>query len=212
MWALLTLYQALRMAMVDTVESVLGVDPGLASCTVALQAARDQLICVDHVLLTPSNGTGHGISIAVPSALLPTRRSRTSARKVKCPTPRYPANPSSEYQLAGQKVARLAVEIHTEPPSSRARQLLCPAGPLDTRRPPRSDRKREVSLGSSVPVSVVVAEGASHKSSVRARRLETCWRTTDHCDARSAPISVWPRAWRTRSVSGLHVVLWLSTS
>jgi hypothetical protein len=42
-WALLTLYQLLRMAMVTAVESSPGTDPDRASFTIALQTARDQL-------------------------------------------------------------------------------------------------------------------------------------------------------------------------
>ncbi|MGW7530580.1 IS4 family transposase [Streptomyces sp. NPDC054783] len=119
-WALLTLYQALRMAMVDAVESVPGADPDRTSFTVALQAARDQVICAEHVLPAPWDRTTNGISTAVLSALLPPRRSRTSARKVKCPTSRYPANPTSEHPLTSQNVTSLAVEILTQSSSSAA--------------------------------------------------------------------------------------------
>ncbi|WP_326608138.1 IS4 family transposase [Streptomyces sp. NBC_01800] len=119
-WALLTLYQVIRMAMAEAVESVPGTDPDRASFTVALQAARDQVIRADHVLPSPSSFATSGISIAVQSALLQPRRARTSARKVKCPTSRYPANPTSEHPLTSQNVTSLAVEIHTQPPSSAA--------------------------------------------------------------------------------------------
>ena len=40
-WALLTLYQLPRMAMVDAVETRPGTDPGRASFTTAMEAARD---------------------------------------------------------------------------------------------------------------------------------------------------------------------------
>ena len=43
-WALLTLYQLLRMAMVTAVETRPGTDPDRASFTTALQTARDQLV------------------------------------------------------------------------------------------------------------------------------------------------------------------------
>ena len=46
-WALLTLYQLLRMAMVTAVESRPDTNPDRASFTTALQAARDQLIAAD---------------------------------------------------------------------------------------------------------------------------------------------------------------------
>ncbi|MGW0093874.1 transposase [Streptomyces sp. NPDC003328] len=118
-WALLTL-QALRMAMVDTVESVPGADPDRTSFTVALQAARDQLIRADHVLPNPSDRITTGISAAVLSALLPPRRSRTRACKVKCPTSRYPANPTSDHPLTSQNVTGLAIETLTHSTSSAA--------------------------------------------------------------------------------------------
>ncbi len=40
-WAQLTVYQAIRCAMTDAVESVPGTDPDRAAFTVALETARD---------------------------------------------------------------------------------------------------------------------------------------------------------------------------
>jgi len=90
MWALLTLYQLLRMAMVDAVETRPGTDPDRASFTTAMEAAKDQLtaaagVCPDG----PADLTGV-IGRAVLATLLPARRRRFSARKVKCATSRYP--------------------------------------------------------------------------------------------------------------------------
>ena len=89
LWALLTLYQLLRMAMVTAVETRPGTDPDRASFTTALEAARDQLtaargICPDG----PADLPGV-IGRAVLATLLPARRLRYSARKVKCATSRY---------------------------------------------------------------------------------------------------------------------------
>lgn len=88
-WALLTLYQLLRVAMVDAVETRLGFEPDRASFTTALQTARDQLIAApgthDH---NDQQGIGT-IGRAVLATLLPARRPRTSTRKVKCATSRY---------------------------------------------------------------------------------------------------------------------------
>ena len=88
-WALLTLYQLLRMAMVDAVETRPGTDPDRASFTTAMEAAKDQLtaaagICPDG----PADLPGV-IGRAVLATLLPARRLRFSARKVKCATSRY---------------------------------------------------------------------------------------------------------------------------
>jgi hypothetical protein len=88
-WALLTLYQLLRMAMVTAVETCPGTDPDRASFTTAIEAARDQLtaargVCPDG----PTDPLGV-IGRAVLTTLLPSRRPRYSARKVKCATSRY---------------------------------------------------------------------------------------------------------------------------
>ena len=89
LWALLTLYQLLRMAMVTAVQTRPGTDPDRASFTTAMEAARDELtaargICPDG----PADLPG-AIGRAVLATLLPARRLRYSARKVKCATSRY---------------------------------------------------------------------------------------------------------------------------
>jgi hypothetical protein len=101
-WALLTLYQLLRMAMVTAIETRPGTDPDRASFTTAMEAAKEQLtaaqgICPDGPADLP--GT---IGRAVLATLLPARRPRFSARKVKCATSRYlnrddgrPAHPTT---------------------------------------------------------------------------------------------------------------------
>jgi hypothetical protein len=88
-WALLTLYQLLRMAMTDATQSAPGTDPDRASFTTALQAATDQLIQAQGITPGPP-GQPTAITRAVLASLLPARRPRYSARKVKCPASRYP--------------------------------------------------------------------------------------------------------------------------
>lgn len=96
LWAQLVVYQVLRRAMTDAVESVPGTDPDRASFTVALEAARDQLITADGVLPESTYAASDSaIGRAVLDALLPKRRARISARKVKCSASRYPAKPDS---------------------------------------------------------------------------------------------------------------------
>ncbi|WP_329611840.1 IS4 family transposase [Kitasatospora herbaricolor] len=115
MCALLVLYQALRAAMVDAVESAPGTDPDRASFTVALQSARDLVVCAGGVLPEGTDApVTSGIAAAVLAALLPGRRPRISARKVKSPTSRYPANPTTAHPLTSQKITRLDIEIHRE--------------------------------------------------------------------------------------------------
>jgi hypothetical protein len=87
MWALLTVYQALRRAMVAAVESRPGTDPDRASFTTALETAKDLLLSTTHA--TEDTDLVGRIGQAVLSHLLPPRRPRTSVRKVKSPLSRY---------------------------------------------------------------------------------------------------------------------------
>jgi hypothetical protein len=88
MWAILALYQAIRRAMTDAVMTVPGTDPDRASFTVALEAVKDTLVTAAGVLPDPAGAAG-AIGRAVLGALLPPRRPRVSARKVKSPLSRY---------------------------------------------------------------------------------------------------------------------------
>jgi hypothetical protein len=87
-WALLTVYQLLRMAMVTAVESQPDTNPDRASFTTALQAARDQLVTADGILPADTDLLGV-IGRAILGTLLPPRRPRWSTRKVKNATSRY---------------------------------------------------------------------------------------------------------------------------
>jgi hypothetical protein len=93
MWALLTLYQALRSVMVTAVETASGCDPDRAAFTVALEAARDTVISSAGSApatkpITSCDLVGC-IGARVLQALLPGRRMRLSTRIVKCGTSRY---------------------------------------------------------------------------------------------------------------------------
>jgi hypothetical protein len=110
-WALLTLYQLVRRAMTDTIETQPGTDPDRASFTSALEAARDQLtaaagICPDH-----PDGQPAAIGRAVLATLLPARRLRYSARVVKCSTSRYHENDDSRPRLPAA-ITAIAVALH----------------------------------------------------------------------------------------------------
>ena len=88
-WALLTLYQLLRMAMVTAAETRPGADPDRASFTTAMEAARDQLTAAGGICPDGPADLPGAIGRAVLATLLPARRPRYSARKVKCATSRY---------------------------------------------------------------------------------------------------------------------------
>ena len=94
-WALLTLCQLLRMAMVDAIEAQPGTDPDRASFTTALETARDQLTAAAGICPDDPAGQPGVIGRAVLAALLPARRPRYSARIVKCSTSRYHENDDS---------------------------------------------------------------------------------------------------------------------
>lgn len=95
LWAVLVLYQVLRHAMADAVRAERGVDVDRASFTVALETARDRLVAATGIL--PENACGQSeIAKAVRANLLPPRRARTSARRVKSPVSRYRAAPGSK--------------------------------------------------------------------------------------------------------------------
>jgi hypothetical protein len=113
-WALLTLCQLLRMAMVTAIETRPGTDPDRASFTTAVEAAKDQLtaaagICPDG----PADLPGV-IGRAVLATLLPARRLRFSARKVKCATSRY-LNHGDERPHAVTVITAIHVAVHTPP-------------------------------------------------------------------------------------------------
>jgi hypothetical protein len=121
LWAQLVVYQVLRRAMTDAVESVPGTDPDRASFTVALEAAREQVIKADGVLLeSPNAADSSAIGPAVLDALLPKRRARVSARRVKCVMSRYAAKPDSpdERPLTSTDITHLDIGIHQVPSST----------------------------------------------------------------------------------------------
>ena len=117
-WALLTVYQLLRMAMVTAVESRPDTNPDRASFTTALQAARDQLIAADGILPTDQPGQSGkpdllgAIGRAVLATLLPPRRPRWSKRRLKNATSRY-LNRDDKRPHLPTTIASIEVILHT---------------------------------------------------------------------------------------------------
>jgi hypothetical protein len=90
-YALLVTYQILRHAMTDATDTRPGTDPDRASFTIALNAARDQLIQATGVITdTVIDLVGH-IGRHVLANLLPPRRLRLGPRAVKRALSKYPA-------------------------------------------------------------------------------------------------------------------------
>ena len=152
-WAMLTVYQLLRMAMVEAVETRPGLDPDRASFTTALQTARDQLthaagIDGDNDASTEPTRQLGVIGAAVLATLLPPRRLRYSNRTVKCSTSRYRAVADDRPALP-TPIIGIDITVHTPPinpapltrPRSRRPALRAvPAGP----RPPRAATRRDL--------------------------------------------------------------------
>jgi hypothetical protein len=90
-WALLVTYQALRTAIADAACTVPGADPDRASFTIALNAARDQVILAAGVTAGPAIDLAGTIGRTILASLMPQRRLRTSPRVVKRAISKYNA-------------------------------------------------------------------------------------------------------------------------
>jgi hypothetical protein len=113
MWALLTLCQLLRTAMVTAAESRPGLDPDRASFTTALHSARDQVVLAAGIIPDEPVDLPGAIGRAVLADLLPARRHRLSARKVKSPVSRYNARPPDDDRpLTSKNITSVAIEVH----------------------------------------------------------------------------------------------------
>jgi hypothetical protein len=116
MWALLTLYQLLRTAMVDAAQSRPGTDPDRCGFTIAFQTARDLVIQAEGILPETPDPIGV-IGRRVLAGLLPPRRPRVSTRKVKSPTSRYGERLTDGRPDTSQTVTGLDITV-LEPPHS----------------------------------------------------------------------------------------------
>ncbi|WP_372673160.1 IS4 family transposase [Amycolatopsis kentuckyensis] len=96
LWALLVTYQILRIAMTDATDSQPGLDPDRAGFTVALHAARDQVITARSVIAGTHIDLVGTIGAQVLANLLPARRARVCPRHVKRPLSRYAYNKSRQ--------------------------------------------------------------------------------------------------------------------
>ena len=124
MWALLALYQALRTAITDAVQSVPGLDPDRASYKTAVQTAEILLTGASNVLPDDAGTDLAGdIGRAVLASLHGPRRPRVCPRKVKSPLSRWNTHPPGK-PTATKRVITLTTTIsHTATSPARQRQL-----------------------------------------------------------------------------------------
>jgi len=120
-WALLTVYQLLRMAMVAAVETRPGTDPDRASFTSAMEAARDQLTAARGICPEDPVSLSGAIGAAVLDTLLPARRPRYSARKVKNATSRYLSRDDGRPQTS-TTITTIDISLHTPSIDRRPRR------------------------------------------------------------------------------------------
>jgi hypothetical protein len=118
LWALLTVYQLLRIAMVTAIETLPGADPDRAGFTTALTTAQDLLIKAEGILEDTSIDLVGDIGRAVLADLAPPRRPRVSVRKIKSPLSRWnkadPHRPRTSTKITSIKIAS------TEPSTNNA--------------------------------------------------------------------------------------------
>lgn len=110
-YALLAVYQIIRIAIADATGSAPGTDPDRASFTIALEAARDPVMQAANVIATTVVDLVGTIGRHVLDNLMPDRRLRLSPRAVKRPISRY-AYKSLKIDRRSYKAA-LAIDILT---------------------------------------------------------------------------------------------------
>ena len=191
-WALLTLYQLLRMAMTTAVETRPGTNPDRASFTTALQTARDQVtaaagICPDPTQPPDLLGV---IGRAVLGTLLPARRARYSTRKVKCATSRY-LNRDDGRPAASTTMTAIDVAVHTPPLDLAPRPRRCQ--PRRVPRPP-TRRQRIVEIMNTDPHRGWSGRELADKLQVKPRNMLT-------------QLAEWSRlGWLTRTDAGTYAL------
>ncbi|MFF5196952.1 hypothetical protein [Streptomyces anthocyanicus] len=145
MWALLTLYQALRTMMFEAAESLHGTDPDrCCRFSIALQTARDQVVQAAAVITDPADAGRVGlIGHRILARLLPPRRQRVSTRKVKSPMSRYSTRHDDGRPDTSRTITGLDISV-LEP---REPHPQLPATSRDDRNTAPADRRRHRILG-----------------------------------------------------------------
>jgi hypothetical protein len=119
-WALLAVYQALRTAVTDAVQTVPGLDPDRASWQAAVETAQNLLITAVNVT-GPDGDLAGDIGRAVLATLHGPRRPRVCARAVKSPASRWHARPDGKPRTT-RHITSITTDIdprHYKPPKPR---------------------------------------------------------------------------------------------
>ncbi len=120
MWALLALYQALRIAATDAIATVPGTDPDRASYQVAVETAQILVASACHVVTGAADLAG-GIGRAILDSLHPPRRPRVCARRVKSPLSRWNKHPPGKPRTC-LRITQITTTIHAGNPQQATRR------------------------------------------------------------------------------------------
>lgn len=130
-WALLALYQALRIAITDAIQAVApGTDPDRASYQAAVDTAQD-LVTTARNITDPDGDLAGSIGRAVLARLNPPRRPRVCARRVKSPLSRWNKHPPGK-PATSKKITQIAsqpIPVNHERVTRRRRSMTSPGGP-----------------------------------------------------------------------------------
>lgn len=127
MWALLTVYQALRTAACDAVTTTPGVDPDRVCFTTAVTTAQDLLAGARNI--TDETGDLAGdIGRAVLANLNPPRRPRVCPRRVKSPLSRWNKHPPNR-PTSTRRITKITITAGPDPKTHRQRSLTTTSDP-----------------------------------------------------------------------------------
>jgi hypothetical protein len=129
MWALLALYQALRIAITDAIVTVPVTDPDRASYQIAVDTAQ-AMVAQARGVVTGTADLAGGIGRAVLASLQPPRRPRVCARRVKSPLSRWNKHPPAAAHLPEDHQ-----DHHRDPRRAPARNDTPPAVRDDRQKP-----------------------------------------------------------------------------
>jgi hypothetical protein len=113
MYSLLIAYQALRIAIVDAGLAHPELDPDRGSFTVALNAAREQLVLATGVIADTVIDLVGKIGSSVLDHLMPTRRTRTNPRVVKRAISKFVASAAKRRHRGPSHKAMITINILT---------------------------------------------------------------------------------------------------
>jgi Insertion element 4 transposase N-terminal/Transposase DDE domain len=129
-WALLSVYQALRIAVTDAVQTVPGTDPDRASYQIAVETAQDLLVTAANIT-GPAGDLAGDIGRTVLARLHGPRRPRVCARKVKSPLSRWNKHPEGKPRTC-HRITSITSNIdsrHYQPPTRRPKSVTNTEGP-----------------------------------------------------------------------------------